>query len=154
MYFRAYIVDPSLSTNGQPIGGMKGFLKILNKLCRGCRYPNHSKCHTPYPISSFFQLSGSLLSLISMLLIQRSNQAKASRASNLDDHFQTSRGIAPPFSEPSQRVIRGRAAPPPLTHKTQIPKSISRRFQGNCVSQMYQSASKGRAKTVSKTHAM
>ena len=34
MYFRAYIVDPSLSTNGQPIGGMKGFLKILNKLVR------------------------------------------------------------------------------------------------------------------------
>ena len=34
MYFRAYIVDPSLSTNGQPIGGMKGFLKILQKLCR------------------------------------------------------------------------------------------------------------------------
>ena len=34
MYFRAYIVDPSLSTNGQPIGGVKGFLKILNKLVR------------------------------------------------------------------------------------------------------------------------
>ena len=34
MYFRAYIVDPSLSTNGQPIGGFKGFLKILNKLVR------------------------------------------------------------------------------------------------------------------------
>ena len=32
MYFRAYIVDPSLSTNGQPIGGLKGFLKILQKL--------------------------------------------------------------------------------------------------------------------------
>ena len=34
MYFRAYIVDPSLSTNGDPIGGVKGFLKILQKLCR------------------------------------------------------------------------------------------------------------------------
>ena len=34
MYFRAYIVDPSLSTNGQPIGGVKGFLKILQKLVR------------------------------------------------------------------------------------------------------------------------
>ena len=34
MYYRAYIVDPSLSTNGQPIGGMKGFLKILQKLVR------------------------------------------------------------------------------------------------------------------------
>lgn len=37
MYFRAYIVDPSLSTNGQPIGGMKGFLKILQKLLRETR---------------------------------------------------------------------------------------------------------------------
>jgi len=34
MYFRAYIVDPSLSNNGQPIGGMKGFLKIMQKLIR------------------------------------------------------------------------------------------------------------------------
>tara|TARA_R100001082_G_scaffold45410_2_gene24231 strand:- start:545 stop:1519 length:975 start_codon:yes stop_codon:yes gene_type:complete len=34
MYYRAYIVDPSLSTNGQPIGGIKGFLKILQKLIR------------------------------------------------------------------------------------------------------------------------
>jgi len=33
-YFRAYVVDPSVSTNGQPIGGLKGFLKILQKLCR------------------------------------------------------------------------------------------------------------------------
>lgn len=33
-YFRAYIVDPSLSSNGQPIGGYKGFIKILQKLCR------------------------------------------------------------------------------------------------------------------------
>jgi len=33
-YFRAYIVDPSMSTNGQPIGGVKGFLKILQKLVR------------------------------------------------------------------------------------------------------------------------
>jgi len=38
-YFRAYIVDPSVSTNGQPIGGIKGFLKILQKLCREIR-PN------------------------------------------------------------------------------------------------------------------
>lgn len=36
-YFRAYIVDPSLSTNGQPIGGYKGFIKILQKLCREMR---------------------------------------------------------------------------------------------------------------------
>tara|TARA_Y100000034_G_scaffold122819_1_gene168758 strand:- start:7370 stop:8350 length:981 start_codon:yes stop_codon:yes gene_type:complete len=34
MYFRSYIVDPSLSANGQPIGGVKGFLKILQKLIR------------------------------------------------------------------------------------------------------------------------
>mgnify|MGYP003117496828 CR=1 FL=1 len=34
MYYRAYIVDPSLSANGQPIGGAKGFLKILQKLVR------------------------------------------------------------------------------------------------------------------------
>lgn len=33
-YFRAYIVDPSISTNGQPIGGITGFLKILQKLVR------------------------------------------------------------------------------------------------------------------------
>ena len=40
MYFRAYIVDPSLSTNGQPIGGVKGFLKILQKLLRETK-PDH-----------------------------------------------------------------------------------------------------------------
>ena len=34
MYYRAYIVDPSVSTNGQPIGGIKGFFKILQKLVR------------------------------------------------------------------------------------------------------------------------
>ena len=34
MYFRAYIVDPSISTNGEPIGGVKGFIKILQKMCR------------------------------------------------------------------------------------------------------------------------
>jgi 5'-3' exonuclease len=34
MYFRAYIVDPSLSSNGQPIGGVMGFLKILQKQIR------------------------------------------------------------------------------------------------------------------------
>jgi|TARA_R110000787_G_scaffold12455_8_gene40037 DNA polymerase-1 len=33
-YLRAYIVDPSLSTNGDPIGGVKGFIKILQKLAR------------------------------------------------------------------------------------------------------------------------
>jgi len=34
MLYRAYIVDPSLSTNGYPIGGIKGFLKILQKMVR------------------------------------------------------------------------------------------------------------------------
>jgi 5'-3' exonuclease len=34
MFFRAYIVDPSVSVNGDPIGGMKGYLKILQKLLR------------------------------------------------------------------------------------------------------------------------
>lgn len=33
-FLRSYIVDPSLSRNGNPIGGSKGFLKILNKLTR------------------------------------------------------------------------------------------------------------------------
>ena len=37
MYFRAYIVNPSLSTNGHPIGGVKGFLGILQKLVRETR---------------------------------------------------------------------------------------------------------------------
>lgn len=34
IYLRSYIVDPSLSANGAPIGGFKGFLKTLQKLCR------------------------------------------------------------------------------------------------------------------------
>jgi DNA polymerase-1 len=34
MFIRAYIVDPSLSTNGQPIGGIKGTIKILQTLTR------------------------------------------------------------------------------------------------------------------------
>ena len=33
-FYRSYIVDPSLSSNGAPIGGVKGFVKILQKLCR------------------------------------------------------------------------------------------------------------------------
>jgi 5'-3' exonuclease len=34
MYYRAYIVDPTLSPNGDPVGGVAGFLKILQKLIR------------------------------------------------------------------------------------------------------------------------
>ena len=33
-FMRAYAVDPSLSTNGDPIGGVKGFLKILQRELR------------------------------------------------------------------------------------------------------------------------
>ena len=32
LYFRAFLMDESLSPNGQPIGGIKGSLKILQKL--------------------------------------------------------------------------------------------------------------------------
>jgi DNA polymerase-1 len=34
MFLRAFIVDPSLSQHGQPIGGIKGSFKILQKLVR------------------------------------------------------------------------------------------------------------------------
>lgn len=33
-FLRAFIVDPSLSSHGQPIGGIKGSMKILQKLVR------------------------------------------------------------------------------------------------------------------------
>jgi 5'-3' exonuclease len=33
-YLRAYIVDPSISTHGDPIGGIKGFVKILQRHVR------------------------------------------------------------------------------------------------------------------------
>ena len=33
-YLRAYIVDPSISTHGDPIGGIKGFIKILQRHVR------------------------------------------------------------------------------------------------------------------------
>ena len=33
-YLRAYIVDPSISSNGDPIGGLKGFIKILQRHVR------------------------------------------------------------------------------------------------------------------------
>jgi len=36
-YFRAYITNRSVSTSGQPIGGYKGFMYILQKLCREMR---------------------------------------------------------------------------------------------------------------------
>jgi len=39
-FYRAFIVDPTLSTNGKPIGGVTGFLKILQKLTREIK-PDH-----------------------------------------------------------------------------------------------------------------
>jgi len=33
-FLRAYIVNPTLTPNGDPVGGTVGFLKILQKLCR------------------------------------------------------------------------------------------------------------------------
>lgn len=33
-FYRSYIVDPSISTNGSPIGGVKGFFKTLQKMSR------------------------------------------------------------------------------------------------------------------------
>lgn len=34
LFFRSYIVNPSLSNNGQPIGGLVGTVKSLQKICR------------------------------------------------------------------------------------------------------------------------
>jgi len=39
LFLRAFIVDPSLSRHGQPIGGIKGSFKILQKLVRNIK-PN------------------------------------------------------------------------------------------------------------------
>ncbi len=36
-WIRGYVCDPSISLQGDPIGGLKGFLKILNKLFRETR---------------------------------------------------------------------------------------------------------------------
>lgn len=33
-FYRSYIVDPSISSKGMPIGGCKGFIKQLQKYCR------------------------------------------------------------------------------------------------------------------------
>ena len=34
LFFRAYMMDPSLGPNGQPTGGIKGAFKMLQKLVR------------------------------------------------------------------------------------------------------------------------
>ena len=34
IFYRAYVVNPSLSTDGRPVGGLVGFLKTLQKLVR------------------------------------------------------------------------------------------------------------------------
>jgi len=36
-YLRNYVINPSLSDNGEPVGGMKGFLMSLQKYCREMR---------------------------------------------------------------------------------------------------------------------
>jgi len=36
-FMRSYIVNPTLSPNGDPLGGVVGFLQTLNKLCRQVR---------------------------------------------------------------------------------------------------------------------
>tara|TARA_R110000824_G_scaffold159090_1_gene333307 strand:+ start:1566 stop:2531 length:966 start_codon:yes stop_codon:yes gene_type:complete len=40
LFIRNYVVDPSLSATGQPIGGCKGFLKSLQKLTREIKPDN------------------------------------------------------------------------------------------------------------------
>ena len=37
MFYRAYVVNPSLSSDGRPVGGLVGFLKTLQKLVREMR---------------------------------------------------------------------------------------------------------------------
>ncbi len=36
-FMRSYIVNPTLSPNGDPLGGVVGFIQILNKMCRQVR---------------------------------------------------------------------------------------------------------------------
>ena len=36
-FMRSYIVNPTLSPNGDPLGGVVGFLQTMNKLCRQVR---------------------------------------------------------------------------------------------------------------------
>ena len=40
IYLRAYISNPSIALNGEPIGGAFGFLKSLQKYCREMK-PDH-----------------------------------------------------------------------------------------------------------------
>ena len=37
LFFPSYIVNPSLSSNGYPIGGLVGVMKSLQKICRETR---------------------------------------------------------------------------------------------------------------------
>ena len=34
LFLRSYIMDPTLSLNGPPIGGIRGFFRSLQKICR------------------------------------------------------------------------------------------------------------------------
>ena len=43
-FLRAYIVNPTLTPNGEPAGGAVGFLKILQKLCRDVKPDNVVIC--------------------------------------------------------------------------------------------------------------
>jgi 5'-3' exonuclease len=45
LFIRNYIVDPSMSTNGQPLGGLKGYFKSLQKLVREVRPNGIVICH-------------------------------------------------------------------------------------------------------------
>jgi len=44
LFLRSYIVNPTISKEGQPIGGTAGFLKSLQKLCREMRPDNIVVC--------------------------------------------------------------------------------------------------------------
>lgn len=45
LFIRNYIVDPSMSTNGQPLGGVKGYIKSLQKLVREIKPDCIVICH-------------------------------------------------------------------------------------------------------------
>lgn len=45
LFIRNYIVDPSMSTNGFPIGGLKGYFKSLQKLSREVKPNGIVICH-------------------------------------------------------------------------------------------------------------
>ena len=40
LFFRNYIVNPSLSVNGSPIGGLKGCFQSIQKIVRESKFGN------------------------------------------------------------------------------------------------------------------